>query len=325
MKRALAAITAVALTATTPVLADTTLRITLQLPMASSLGQNLTMFKEEVERNSDINVEIYDSAQLYRDAEVPEAVGSGEIEMGVVPLTRFVGEIPAVDVFYMPFTLDSQEKVRAATAPGSTVRGPLDEAILETGSRVLWWQAYGGSILLTKGEPLRMPTDLRDKKVRVFGRWLGEWIRELGGAPTLISGSEQFLAYQRGTVDVGMTGLSTIPSRKMWEVMNTITAVNNANVEFIVLINEDRWRSLTGDQRAVLSTAARNAEVHLRDSMAAIEADAVRQALANGMVVHELSDEEAAAWRAASTGLIEKWLSEAGDLGRQVLDAANDL
>ena len=48
--------------------ADVTMRISLQLPMKSHLGQNLALFKEEVESKSggDIVVEIYDSAQLYR-------------------------------------------------------------------------------------------------------------------------------------------------------------------------------------------------------------------------------------------------------------------
>ena len=78
---------------------DVTLRITLQLPLKSHLGQNLVLFKDKVEELSggEIEVEIYDSAQLYRDKDVPEAVGSGQIEMGVASLTRYVGEIPAVD------------------------------------------------------------------------------------------------------------------------------------------------------------------------------------------------------------------------------------
>ena len=101
---ALGAAMALGVTAGSSFAADTTLRISLQLPLTSHLGQNLTLFKEEVEKNSngDIAVEIYDSAQLYKDKEVPAAVGSGAIEMGVASLTRYVGDIPAVDIFYLP-------------------------------------------------------------------------------------------------------------------------------------------------------------------------------------------------------------------------------
>ncbi|MEM8878463.1 MAG: TRAP transporter substrate-binding protein DctP [Pseudomonadota bacterium] len=307
--------------------ADTILRISLQLPLASHLGQNLLLFEEEVEKASGgtIDVQIFDSAQLYKDKEVPEAVGSGQIEMGVASLTRYVGEIPAVDVFYMPFLMNSEQKVRSAVAPDSAIRKPIDDAILNTGARVLWWQAYGGVILLSNGAPMATPDAISGKKVRVFGKTLGTWIETVGGAPTLISGSEQFLAYQRGTVDVGMTGVSGVKSRKLWEVMDTITVTNNADIEFIVVVNEDFWQGLSDEQRGWISASARKAEIDVRDRMASIEAEAFEQAKSNGMTVYTPTPEEIAAWREASQPVIDTWLEGAGDLGRQVYEAALEL
>lgn len=92
------------------------MRISLQLPLKSHLGQNLQLFEKEVEARTGgaIDVEIYDSATLYKDKEVPAAVGSGAIEAGVASLTRYVGDAPVVDVFYMPFLFNSEDKVRAA-------------------------------------------------------------------------------------------------------------------------------------------------------------------------------------------------------------------
>lgn len=307
--------------------AKTTLRVTLQLPLKSHLGQNLLLFKERVETasNGEIEVEIYDSAQLYKDSEVPQAVGSGSIDMGVASLTRYVGDIPAVDVFYLPFLFNTEAKVRAATAPGSPVRDPLDEAILDTGSRVLWWQAYGGNVLLSNGEPIRTPADLEGKKARVFGKTLGTWVAAAGGAPTMISGSEQYLAYQRGTVDVGMTGLSGIQSRKLWEVMDTVTVTYNADIEFIVVVNEDRWQSLTDAEREIITAAARTAEVAVRDEVSRIEADALKEAEANGMTVVNLTEAEVDEWKAAAAPVYESYLESSGELGAVVFEAAQDL
>ena len=307
--------------------AETKLRITLQLPLKSHLGENLVLFKEEVERESkgDLVVEIYDSAQLYKDNEVPQAVGTGQIEMGVASLTRYVGDIPAVDVFYMPFLFNTEDLVRKAVAPDSPVRKPLDEAILGTGGRVLWWQAYGGNILLSKGAPIKTPDDMKGKKARVYSKALGTWVETLGGAPTIISGSEQYIAYQRGTVDIGMTGVSGVKSRKLWDVMDTITVTNNADIEFIVVVNEPFWQGLTDGQRAIITTAARNAEVAVRDAMAGIEAEAFKVAKENGMTVYEPTAEEVDLWRKASQPVIDKWLGDAGALGKQVHDAALSL
>ena len=329
MKRLLAAGCVLATLAATalPASAETTLRITLQLPLKSHLGQNLLVFKEEVERESkgDLKVEIYDSAQLYKDKEVPQAVGSGQIEMGVASLTRYVGDIPAVDIFYMPFLFNTEDLVRKATAPGIPVRQPLDEAILGTGGRVLWWQAYGSNILLSKGTPIKTPADMKGKKARVYSKSLGTWVETIGGAPTIISGSEQYLAYQRGTVDIGMTGVSGVKSRKLWDVMDTITVANNADIEFVVVVNETFWQGLSDAQRKTIQTAARNAEVAVRDDVARIEAEAFEAAKANGMTVYRPSDAEVAAWREASRPVIDQWLGPAGALGKQVHDAALSL
>ena len=68
-------------------------------------------------RAAAIAVEIYPGAQLYTDREVPTAVASGQIEMGVSSLMRFAGSVPAVDIFTVPFLFDTEARVRAATAP----------------------------------------------------------------------------------------------------------------------------------------------------------------------------------------------------------------
>lgn len=324
---ALGAAIALGLSAGSALAADTTLRISLQLPLTSHLGQNLLLFKEEVEKNSngDIAVEIYDSAQLYKDKEVPAAVGSGAIEMGVASLTRYVGDVPAVDIFYQPFLFDTEEKVRAAVAPGSAVRGPLDEAIQDTGSTVLWWQAYGGAIMLSKEAPIKTPEDMKGKKVRVFGKTLGDFVKAAGGAPTLISGSEQYLAYQRGTVDIGMTGVSGVKSRKLWDVMDTITVTNNADIEFIVVVNTDFWNGLSEEHKAIVQAAALTAENDVRDRMSQIEADAYKAAEENGMTVYRPTAEEITAWKTVSEPVYEAYIEKTGDLGQKIMDAAKKL
>lgn len=324
---ALGAAVALGLTTGVAAAADTTLRISLQLPLKSHLGQNLALFKEEVEKtsNGDIAVEIYDSAQLYKDKEVPAAVGSGAIEMGVASLTRYVGDIPAVDIFYQPFLFDTEAKVRTAVAPGSPVRGPLDEAIKDTGSTVLWWQAYGGAIMLSNGGPLKTPEDMKGKKVRVFGKTLGDFVKAAGGAPTLISGSEQYLAYQRGTVDIGMTGVSGVRSRKLWEVMDTITVTNHADIEFIVVVNTDFWNGLPEEHRALIQAAALKEEANVRDRMSDIEAAAYAAAEENGMTVYKPTVEEIEAWKAVSQPVYDTYAEKAGDLGKKVMDAAKGL
>lgn len=304
-----------------------TLRVTLQLPLTSPLGRNLLAFEERVEAESGgaIDVEIYPGAQLYTDREVPAAVASGQIEMGVSSLMRFAGAVPAVDIFTVPFLFDTEARVRAATAPGSPVRAPLDEAMAAKGARPLWWQPYGFSLIMLRDGVARRPEDLAGRKIRTFGKALEAFVDVLGGGAVNISGSRQFLAYERGAVDGGMTGPLTVKDRKLWQVLDSATLTDHSAVEFVVLINESLWQGLDAGERALLTGAARAAEAGLRDAFPALAAAALAEAEANGMTVHRPDADEKAAWRRAAEPLRPLYLERAGALGAELLAAAEAL
>jgi len=307
--------------------AEKVLRLTLQLPATHHLGKNVQSFADEVNKNTngELKIEIYPSAQLYKDKEVPQAVASGAVELGVAALTRFVGTIPAVDLFYVPFLFADEAAVKKAVTKGSPIRGPLDAAVLKTGARILWWQAYGGAVFLSNDLELRSPAELKGKKVRVFSKTLGALVEAAGGAPTSISGSEQFLAYQRGTVDVGITGVTAVQSRKLYQVMNTLTATKSmVDIEFVVLINEKVWQGLTDSQRQIMDTAAARVEKELRDKMSQLEADAFAFA-SDKMNVINLNDEEMDSWKKLATPVVEEYIQNAGPLGKQLVEAAKQM
>jgi len=308
--------------------AETKMRITLQLPLKAHLGQNLLVFKKELEKRSDIKVEIYDSAQLYKDKEVPQAVGSGAIEAGVASITRFAGTNPEVDIFYLPFLFDSEKKVRKATKAGSKIRSILDPAIAKTGAIPLYYQAYGSAIMLSNGNPMKTPADFKNKKIRVFGKTLGAFITSLGGKPALISGSEQYLAYQRGTVDAGMTGVSGVKSRKLYQVMDTLTVTNHGDIEFVVVANGKWYNSLTSKQKKAIIAASKVAEKAVRDDMANIEKGAYDIAKENGMNIVKLSKSETKALKEASSSVIDDYISRTGGkggVGDKLVQAARKL
>lgn len=299
-----------------------TIRVTLQLPETHPLGVNLNAWKTCVEgKTDDLEIQIFPSAQLYKDSQVPEAVGSGAIEMGTASLTRFAGSVPAVDAIYVPFLLDSEEKVKKATAPGSEVRQILDGAVLEeTNARILWWQAFGRTIYLSK-DPIRVPADIEDKKVRTFGKLLGWTVEALGGAPTLMSGSKQFLAYQQGAVDAGITGLTGAKSRKLYEVMPNMTLTFDSDIEFVAVMNEDFYQSLSADKQDIINSCGQMVEAELRDSVLQIESETLEY-LRGKMNVIELTDEERAQWREKTASVIDRFVENGGDTAAAVIKAA---
>jgi len=301
---------------------ERTLRFTTQLPAKNFATLNAVEFTQCVADKSDITIEVYDSAQLYRDKEVPQAVSSGAIDMGMTTTARFAGTIPAIEILYVPFAMGSREEIIGHLAPGAELRVLLDDALTKTGARPIYWMDYGTAVFLSKADnPIRKPADVKGMKVRVFGKTLGDFVTALGGAPTLTSGSEQFLAYQRGTVDAGMTGIGSVKSRKLYEVMDVVTRTEHAKVEFVMFINDKVWGSLSGDEQAVMTECGQVSETNLRNSIAAVEADAAADTIAKGKEVIEMTDADRAEWKAAAQPVVDAYLANSGELGQKVLAA----
>ncbi len=314
---------ALSLTCTTAMAAET-IRVTLQLPEKHSLGKNWNAFKEIIKEKSkgELNVQLFPSAQLFKDKEVPEAVGSGAVEAGSAFLGRFAGSVPAVEIVNLPFFFRDEAHLRAATANDSPMRKVLDQAVLEeTGARVLWWQAYGRNVYLNNGAPIKTPEDVAGKKVRTYGKVLGWTVKALGGAPTLMSGSKQFLAYQQGAVDVGMTGTSAVKSRKLYEVMENMTLSYDFAIEFVAVINNDFFEGLSEDNQKIIQEAAAIVEKQLRDEVYAGE-DAMVESVSDKINVIRLSDEERAKWVEATASVQDRFVEATGQIGQKALDAA---
>lgn len=307
--------------------AQTTIKVTLQLPETHSLGKNWLAFKEIIEKESggDLQLQLFPSAQLYKDKQVPEAVGSGAIEAGSAFLGRFAGSVPAVEIINLPFFFRDEAHLRTAVANGSAMRNILDAAVTkETGVKVLWWQAFGRNIYLNKGDPIRTPADLKGKKVRTYGKVLGWTVEALGGAPTLMSGSKQFLAYQQGAVDVGMTGASAVKSRKLYEVMDNMTLSYDSAIEFVAVMNNDFFNALSQKNQDIITKAAATVEKQLRDEVYNGEAAMLKE-VADKINIVELTDAERAQWIEATKSVVEKFATERGDVAVQAIAAAKGL
>lgn len=307
--------------------AETIIRVTLQLPETHSLGQNWIAFKDIVEEKSggELSVQLFPSAQLYKDKEVPEAVGTGAVEAGSAFNGRFTGAVPAVDVVNLPFFFRDEDHLRAAVATGSPMRNILDAAVLEeTGAKVLWWQAFGRNVYLSNGSAIRTPADLKDQKVRTYGKVIGWTVEALGGAPTLMSGSKQFLAYQQGAVDVGMTGASAVKSRKLHEVMDHMTLSYDSAIEFVAVMNNDFFESLSPEHQQIILDAAAEVEQQLRDAIYA-EEDATIDEMRGLMTVVDLTDEERQQWIEATSSVSQRFVDDAGDTAAEVISAVSGM
>jgi C4-dicarboxylate-binding protein DctP len=302
-----------------------TLRASLQVAASEPyLGVPLVRLKEKVEERSGgaVTIEIIDKGKLYIDTQVVGGVASGAVEIGAAGTYQFTKTIPEIAIVEQPFLFNFEALVRAVTSPGSEMRRLIDTAILEkTGVRVLWWQPVGGSVFFSKGEDVAEPHAIKGRKVRVFSQITAQMTTHCGGHPTIISTSKMHEAIREGAVDLAMGSVTSVEPRELWKVADTITRTDHVPIEFLLLVNEKAWQALSPDHRTIIAEAARQVERAARDRFAENEAKAYAFAREKGMQVRALSADQVAEWRACSAGVLERYMSEGGELARQLLAA----
>src|SRR5690606_37560257 len=129
-----------------------TLKLSLQVNLKHPVGANIAFFKEEVEKisNGEIKVELYDSAQLFKGSEVPQAVSSGAIDMGLVLIDEYADTLSASGLVSVAILDPNYDALDNAADVNSPVRKEIDEMNRKTGTRVMWWQNYGPVLLVSK-------------------------------------------------------------------------------------------------------------------------------------------------------------------------------
>ncbi len=305
-----------------------TFRVTLAVSLKNPLGQNVVDFKNEVEEKSAgaMKVEIFDNAQLYSETEGRAAVGSGEIDIGVVPLGDYAADVPVAGLFQQPFLFDIKPLVAAATKPASPIRATIEEEIVKKGGvRVLFWQPYGGTILLSNGAPVANPEAMAGRDVAAIDTGMANFIAICGGKPRLVSAAETFKALEDKTADSSMTGILSLKERELWRVANTITKLRYSEILFVVVINEKVWRDLPPEYQKIISGAARKVEQSIWRWYALLEADTYALAAEKGIAIHELTPEDIAAWRICSSLIMESFISDAGESGEKLMAAYGKL
>jgi C4-dicarboxylate-binding protein DctP len=304
------------------------LRATMAGSLKNPLSQNLVDMKSDVEEESSgaVRIDIFDDAQLYSESQGRKAVSAGEIDMAVVPLGDYAADIPAAGLFQQPFLFDLKSLVVAAARRSSAIRTMIDEELSKkAGVHVLYWQPYGGTVLLSNGKPVANPTGLAGRRVTAIDSGMEAFISLCGGQPRLIAAPDTFKALQSKAADGSMTGILSFKERELWRVANTITKLKYSEILFAVVINEKSWQSLTPDQQNMMTEIAERVEQSIWRWYALLEADTYALAEEKGIKIQELTSEDIAAWRICSSNLVENFMTQSGEVGEHLMAAYGKL
>jgi C4-dicarboxylate-binding protein DctP len=283
-------------------------------------GKGAEKFKElaEAYTRGRVKVEVYPSAQLYKDSEELEALQLGAVEMVAPSLAKF-GPLGAkeFEVFDLPYLFADRAALRAVT------QGPIGQDLLDglesKGIRGLaFWD--NGFKIMSANKPIRVPADLVGLRMRIQpSRVLQAQMRALGVVPQVIPLPEVYQALQMGVIDGTENPPSNMQAQKIYEVQPYATLSNHGYLGYAVIGNKAFWDGLPSGIRAALERAMADATAYT-NSIAETENEQALAAMkaAGTTQFHEQTVAERQAWM---TALDLVYADVAARIGQDRIDA----
>ena len=92
-----------------------------------------------------------------------------------------------------------------------------------------------------------------------------------------------------------------------------------------IVINEKSWQALSEDQRNIILDAAGRVEQSIWRWYFLLEADSYALAEEKNMKIQELTPDDISDWRICSSVIMELFMSDAGEVGEQLMNAYGKL
>ena len=299
-------------------------RLSNQFPASHHISKGLVLFADKVKEysNGEVECKIFDSAQLYKDTEIVEALQDALVDTGLVATNKWSGMIPAIDIFEMPFVFKDLNSIKKFLDAGAAEL--LGKEFESKGVKNLFWVDYGYVQFFNNKRPLKKPTDMKGLTMRSFSGSDAETLQALGAAPTVRSSSEMYMALQRGTVDGATTGMPAAVSRKIHEVQKHMTLANYTTAQFAVQANLEWWNGLSAGEKESVLKAGQDAEAWIRGAIADSENEAQKVIEDSGVALYALNEAEHKEFQDATLSVRDAFVQKTGDVGKQLLEMAKN-
>jgi C4-dicarboxylate-binding protein DctP len=215
------------------------------------------------------------------------------------------------EVFDLPYIFDSYDQLHKVTT-GDVGKGLLTKLEAKGIRGLAYWD--NGFKSFSANTPIKMPADLKGKKLRIqSSKVLEEQIRALGALPQQMAFSEVYQALQTGVVDGTENPVSNLYTQKMHEVQKHLTMTEHGYLGYAVIVNKKFWDGLPADIRKQLDDAMEQS-TRYANQIAKIENDTALEGVkkAGKTAVHVPSKEERAAFKKALVPVHQKMESRIG-------------
>jgi tripartite ATP-independent transporter DctP family solute receptor len=232
-------------------------------------------FADLVKKNTGgtVNIRVYPNSVLGSSTDQLEGTEANTIQFYATPTLDSV--VPSVDAIELPYIFPSAA-VASKVLNGSALQQALWSQFPAKGLRVLGAWEVGFSDVLTTGQQVSSPANLKGLRIRVFDPTMAtQEYKLVGGDAISLSSNEVVTALSTHTIDGADDPPSTMVGTN-WEGSSKYLAITDmAYVSSPVVVSEKFWQSLThaqqsGIQKALTATIADNLSAADKANAAAI-------------------------------------------------------
>ena len=317
-----------ALTAAGIVLADSavqadTWRYAFEEAMADVQGVYAQKFKEEIEANSDHEIQLFPYGTLGESADIMEQTQDGILQF-VDQSPGFTGAlIPEAQIFFVPYLLPQDEDHLARFYKESkAINGMFKPLYAEQGLELLNMFPEGEVAMTTK-TPVTTCADLDEVKFRVMTNpLLVESYKAFGATPTPLPWGEVYGGLQTNVIQGQENPTFFLYSTKIYEVTDYITYAGHNNFTTAVMANKDFYDGLSAEEQQVVQNAAQAAYDHTvvyQQQAAESELAKIMEAKPE-MQVTVLNDDQRSCFKEAAAEVEAKFIEMTGDSGAAILE-----
>ncbi len=286
--------------------AESTLKVSYETSDTHIKARTARVFALELEKLSKgrIEVQTFPNASLMPSRQEVSGAIQGQVQM-ILPFVSFYEAIaPSAGVFTMPTLFRDYDHLDKAVAGavGKKVYADLEAKGLKP---IAFWHETPTYVFTSK-KNIAALDDLKGLKIRIYpSAALENTVRRFGANPTVVPGSEVYLALQNGTVDGAVTTPSFAQSLKLTDTLKYMVKVPLVLGGYIVAVNKDYFDKLPADLKQAVVQAAAVATAFnqkvIKEEVAATE-EAMRKA---GVKIIDVSAAERAKFYKAAAPVLD--------------------
>ena len=213
------------------------------------------------------------------------------------------------------FSFLGDDAIANSQAYWSVYGDQLNAAEEHAGTHLLGLFMHGPGLLHNNVRKIETPADMQGLKIRVPGGYVGDLVSALGATPLFMSSPEVYEKLSRGVIDgVAFTYEAMTAFNLVDDIKYSMTVPGGIyNTTWFFVINEDKWNSLSEEDRAAIDAISGQAFAE-RVGQAWNDADtAARAEIGDKGDFYQATPEVVAALKEQAAKLEQAWSEGLGD------------